>query len=50
MGVYNQIIHQLTDQLVVMGLYFTPDATAVSNRIKGVPAGVPWNSQEWTAS
>jgi len=50
MGVYGQIIHHLTDQLVVMGLYFTPDATGVSNRLKNVPAGSPWNSQEWTAS
>jgi len=50
MGAYSQIIHHLTDQLVVMGLYFTPDATGVNNRIKGVPASVPWNAQDWTAS
>ena len=47
MTVLGQIIHHLTDQLVIMGLYFTPDATGVSNRLRNVPAGDPWNTQEW---
>jgi peptide/nickel transport system substrate-binding protein len=47
MGVLGQIIRHMTDQLVVMGLYFTPDATGVSNRLRNVPAGSPWNAHEW---
>jgi peptide/nickel transport system substrate-binding protein len=50
MAVCGQIVHHMTDQLVVMGLYFTPDATGVSKRLTNVPAGDPWNSQEWVAS
>ena len=49
MGVYGQIVRHLSDQLVVMGLYFTPFAAGVSNRIRNVPAGDPWNPHEWEA-
>ncbi len=47
MSVLEQIIRHMTDQLVVMGLYFTPDATGVSNRLRNVPASAPWNAHEW---
>jgi len=47
MGVLAQIIRHMTDQLVVMGLYFTPNATGVSNRLRNVPTSNPWNAHEW---
>jgi len=50
MQVLGQILHQETDQLPVMRLFTDPEPTPVSNRLKNVPAGFPWNAAEWTVS
>jgi peptide/nickel transport system substrate-binding protein len=42
-----QIVHHMTDQLVQMGIVYDPPLRLVANRLRGVPAGVPWNSYEW---
>ncbi len=49
MAVLTQIVQHMTGQLVVMSLYYTPDATAIANRLRNVPGGDPWNAHEWTA-
>lgn len=50
MAVLADVIRHTTDQLVIMGLYYTPNATAIANRLKNVPTSEPWNSHEWEAS
>src|SRR5581483_820094 len=52
MDIARQIIHQITDQVVWMGIYYTPLVTAVDNRLLGVAgrkvsAGSSgWNAQD----
>jgi len=45
--ILGQIIHHETDQLVVMRVFFDPEATMIANRLRNVPGGVPWNPHEW---
>jgi peptide/nickel transport system substrate-binding protein len=42
-----EIVHHMTDQLVIMGVVYDPPLRLVANRVKNVPAGVPWNAHEW---
>jgi len=42
-----QIVHHETDELPQMRLFYDPEPTPVSNRLKNVPAAAPWNSWEW---
>jgi len=42
-----QIVHHMTDQLVLMGIVYDPPLRLISNRVYNVPAGVPWNAHEW---
>jgi peptide/nickel transport system substrate-binding protein len=47
MQVLGEIVHHMTDQLVIMGVVYDPPLRLVANRVKNVPAGVPWNAHEW---
>ena len=48
MDVLRPIIHQISDELIVMGLFYDTTVTLVSNRVKGVTAGSQgWNVQDW---
>jgi peptide/nickel transport system substrate-binding protein len=47
--VLGQIINHETDQLVLMRVFFDPEATMIGNRLRTVPAGTPWNAHEWEA-
>ncbi|HEY3117716.1 MAG TPA: hypothetical protein VGK54_13315, partial [Chloroflexota bacterium] len=45
-----QIVHQMTDQLNIMTLFYDPGIGFVRNRLVNVPSlgeGVPWNAWEW---
>ncbi len=42
-----QIVHHMTDQLVLMGIVYDPPLRLIGNRVHNVPAGVPWNAHEW---
>lgn len=45
--VLGQIIHQITDLQLLMGLFYDPDAKMVGNRLKNVIPGTLWNVHEW---
>ena len=47
MQVLGRIFHHQNDQVIIMRLFFDPEATLVGNRLKGVPPGLPWNVHEW---
>lgn len=47
MSVLTQIVRHMTDLLVVMSLYYTPDVTPIANRLRNVPGGDPWNPHQW---
>ena len=47
MDILGQIIRWETDQLIIMRIFFDPEATAIGNRLQNVPAGAPWNAHEW---
>jgi peptide/nickel transport system substrate-binding protein len=47
MQVLTEIVHHMTDQLVIMGVVYDPPLRLVANRVKNVPAGVPSNAHEW---
>jgi peptide/nickel transport system substrate-binding protein len=49
MAALTQIVRHVTDQLVMLNLYYTPDATPIANRLRNVPAGDPWNAHQWEA-
>ena len=42
-----QIVRVQTDQLLLMGLYYTVYAIVMSNRLQQVPPGVAWNAHNW---
>jgi ABC-type transport system substrate-binding protein len=50
MQVLAQIVRHETDLLPVTRLFTDPEPTPVSNRLKNVPAGFPWNAAEWEIS
>jgi ABC-type transport system substrate-binding protein len=46
-----QIIHQMTDQLTLMNLFYSEDASLVGNRLVGAGAqtsSTTWNAEQWT--
>jgi peptide/nickel transport system substrate-binding protein len=50
--VLRQIMHQLSDQLVIMPLFYTTTHTIIGNRVKNVTQRGPnatdaWNSEQW---
>ncbi len=48
MQVLGQIIHHMTDQLNVMGLFYDLRPTLVGNQVKNMSANYPtWNVHEW---
>ena len=42
-----QIVRHMTEQLVLLDMYFTADVNATSKRLHGVQVGGPWNVHEW---
>ena len=47
-----QILHQVSDQLIFMPIFYTTEPSAVSARIRGVPVKKPlnvitWNVAQW---
>jgi peptide/nickel transport system substrate-binding protein len=49
MAALTEIVRHLTGQVVMLNLYYTPDATPMSNRLRNIPGGDPWNAHEWQA-
>ncbi len=47
MQALKEIVHHTTDQLTNLGLVYDPPLRLVANRVKNVPAGVPWQAHEW---
>jgi peptide/nickel transport system substrate-binding protein len=43
-----QVIRHMTDQVVIMTLYYRASPTMVSNRLRNVGPDPTWNAQEWT--
>jgi peptide/nickel transport system substrate-binding protein len=57
MGVLGQIIHHMTDQLNIMGLFYDTEVVAHSNRLRQVSptakeagSATTWNAHEWDRS
>jgi ABC-type transport system substrate-binding protein len=46
-GVLGQIAHHLSEQAVILGVFYGIDTTLASNRIRNVRPGEPRNSIEW---
>ena len=46
-----QIVHQMTDQVLLMGLFYDTEATMISNRLSNVAklsrSNMSWNAHEW---
>jgi hypothetical protein len=55
MQVMSEVVHHDTDQIMIMYLFYDPEATALSNHLKDVPGqpwwtipgGSPWNPHLW---
>lgn len=50
-----QILHQLSDQVVQMGLFYVLEPTLIGNRVKNLrgrhqQSTQAWNSHEWDAT
>jgi len=53
MEIAGQIIHQMTDQLTIMPLFYDPGIGFVANRLRNVPSMgdlPPWNAHQWDVS
>ena len=42
-----EVIHHITEQAVIMGVYHSADSFATSNRVRNVTDGDPWNAHLW---
>jgi hypothetical protein len=42
-----ELVQRQTDQLLVMGLFYSGDAIMVTNRLQGVLPRTSWNLPEW---
>jgi peptide/nickel transport system substrate-binding protein len=42
-----QLVRIQTENLLVMGLFYSADAILMANRLQNAPAGSAWNSHEW---
>jgi len=49
-NVAQQIIHQMSDQVLPLGLFYTIEANLVSNHIENVVARAPGGTHAWNAS
>jgi peptide/nickel transport system substrate-binding protein len=47
MGYLNQIVRYMTDQVVLVGLFWDPGPTLMSNRLRNTESGDPYNGHEW---
>ena len=50
LDIAGQIVHEMTDQLTIMTLYYDPAIAFVRNRLLNVPSlgeMPPWNAYEW---
>jgi peptide/nickel transport system substrate-binding protein len=47
--ILREVVHQTTDQVLLLGLFYNPETTLISNRLLHVAAGPPWNAQDWEA-
>lgn len=45
--VLGRIAHYLTDQALLLGLFYNPEPTMIGNRLVHVSPGPPWNAHEW---
>jgi peptide/nickel transport system substrate-binding protein len=45
-AIARELVRHITERLVVLDLYYTSDAFAFSKRLRNVPPGNPWNSEE----
>lgn len=45
-----QIVHMMTDQLLVLTLFYDSVPVLASRRLENVTSGLPWNVHEWTVS
>lgn len=48
--VLGQIVRHMTENLVVLDLHYSGEVGASAKRLRNIPVGDPWNSQEWEAS
>jgi peptide/nickel transport system substrate-binding protein len=48
MDVLRRIVRTLTDQVIVMGLFYSTEANLVANRLENVTPRRAWNAHEWT--
>lgn len=49
MNVLSQIVHQMTDQLLLMGLFYDGTPTLIGKRLENVtPKQEGWNAHEWS--
>jgi ABC-type transport system substrate-binding protein len=49
MEALREIVHHASDQLIVMGMFYSTEANMVSNRVDNVKPTRAWNVHEWTA-
>jgi peptide/nickel transport system substrate-binding protein len=47
MQVAGQVAHHMTDQLLVLPLFYDSVPVLASKRLQGVPSGKPWNAETW---
>ena len=48
MEALRQIIHQATDQILVMGMFYSTEANLVNNSLTDVLPTRAWNAHEWS--
>ena len=48
MDALHQIIHHATDQVLVMGMFYSTEANMVSSRLDNVKPTRAWNAHEWS--
>ncbi|HZT07864.1 MAG TPA: ABC transporter substrate-binding protein [Chloroflexota bacterium] len=47
MRILGQIVHEMTDQALLLGLFYNLEPQMIGARLVNVGAGPPWNAGEW---
>ena len=48
MEALRQIVHQATDQVLVMGMFYSTEANMVNNRVTGARPTRAWAVEQWS--
>ncbi len=47
MALFRQLMHKVTDELIVMPIFYSSQVTIISGQLRGVSPSKIWNAEQW---